>query len=191
MKTKNIILLIFVAVLIVFANSCKKNYESCIWENETTGMNLYLREKVDSSSYEMKDGTIDSYSTIKYNMLVIVLNFDLKLISEYTCSYPTDSVIGNIEYITVVSNHYLNNDTISDTINNIINVIYTNSKGMPIASPLPLNNYLQTKPICSGGINLFLSQPPSVTSIQSFKIIYKETNGKMFSAATVPIYIMP
>ena len=120
MKTKNIILLIFVAVLIVFANHVK-NYESCIWENETTGMNLYLREKVDYSSYEMKDGTIDSYSTIKYNMLVIVLNFDLKLISDFTCSNPTDSVIGNIEYITVVSNHYLNNDTISDTINNIIN----------------------------------------------------------------------
>ena len=189
MKTKNIILLIFVAVLIVFANSCKKNYESCIWENETTHMNLYLREKIDSSSYEMKDGTIDSYSTIKYNMIIIVLNFDLKLISDFTCSNPTDSVIGNIEYITVVSNHYLNNDTISDTINNIINarIRYLNNEEIIVN----LNDLSLLHPRCNANIYLYLNSPIDSTCLQSFTIYYKETNGKMFSETTVPIYITP
>lgn len=195
MKTKNIILLIFVSALIVFTNSCRKPSDGCTWQRTLTNMHTGLCRMQTPTSYEETYGAcigIDSLDTCKYDYLKIRLTFESAYVSQNTCSSPQDSIIGKIEDIIVIcENDYNDNYKINDTINDILNVIYTNSKGMPIASPLPLNDYLQTNPICSDGIDLFLSQPPNITSTQSFKIYYKETDGKMFSATTVPIYIMP
>ncbi|MDI3546215.1 MAG: hypothetical protein PWP68_1632 [Rikenellaceae bacterium] len=152
-------------------------------------MNVYLGEKVDSSSYEIKYGTIDSFITIKYNMIAIILNFNLKLISDFTCSAPTDSVVGNIDYLTVVANYYYNNDTILDTISDIIKVRikYLNNEEVLFN----LDNISILQPRYNANIYLFLNSPTDTTCLQSFTIYYKETDGTIFSATTKPIYITP
>jgi transposase-like protein len=142
-------------------------------------------------TYEACSG-MDSLDTCKYNYLKIGLRFESIYISQNICSSPKDSIIGKIEDIIIIcENDYNNYFKINDTINDILNVIFTKTTGMPITSPLPLNDYLHTEPLCSNRIYLFLTQPPSATSIQSFKIIYKETEGTIFSATTKPIYITP
>ena len=62
---------------------------------------------------------------------------------------------------------------------------------MNITSPIPLNNYLQSAPICSNNISLFIYQPPDTVSIQSFQIIYKETDGTTISFISKLIFIKP
>jgi len=183
------LLMILISILIIFTNSCKKHYESCTWQKETTAMNVYLREKVDSSTYEMKDGTIDSFITIKYNMIAIMLNFNLKLISDFSCSNPTDSVVGNIDYLTVVSNYYYNNDTILDTISDIIKVRikYLNNEEVL----LNLDNISISQPRCNANVYLYLNSPTDTTCLQSFTIYYKETDGTIYSATTEHIFVIP
>lgn len=175
--------------MIILTNSCRRHYDSCTWENETTAMNVYLGEKVDSSSYEIKYGTIDSFITIKYNMIAIILNFNLKLISDFTCSAPTDSVVGNIDYLTVVANYYYNNDTILDTISDIIKVRikYLNNEEVL----LNLDNISILQPRCNANIYLFLNSPTDTSCLQSFTIYYKDTDGTVFTATTNPIYVTP
>lgn len=176
-------------VLIIFTNSCKKHYESCTLEKETTTMNVYLREKVDTSSFEMIDGIIDSYDTLKYNKVAIMLNFNLNLVSNYTCSTPTDSVIGNIDYLTVTANYYCNNDTILDTINDIIKIRIIYLNGEEILSNLDDISILNPK--CNANVYMYFNSPTGTSCLQSFTIFYKETDGTIYTATTNTVYIIP
>lgn len=189
MKTKMYLLIIAFLILTIFTSSCKKHYESCIWEMETIAMNVYIKEKTDSSSYEMIDGTIDSFETLKYNKIAIMLNFNLKLVSEYTCSAPIDSVIGRIDYLTVTANYYCNNDTILDTINDLIKVRIKYINGEEIIENL--NNISLLHPRCNTNLYLYLNTPTDTTCLQSFTIFYKETDGTIFTTTTNPVYIIP
>ena len=195
MKTKINLLIILISVLIILTNSCRKPSDECTWTRTLTNMHTGLCKMQTTTSYEdtyEACSGMDSLDTCKYNYLKIGLRFESIYISQNICSSPKDSIIGKIEDIIIIcENDYNNYFKINDTINDILNVIFTKTTGMPITSPLPLNDYLHTEPLCSNRIYLFLTQPPSATSIQSFKIIYKETEGTIFSATTKPIYVTP
>lgn len=195
MKIKMNHLMILMSVLVIYTNSCRKPSDECTWTRTLTNMHTGLCKMQSPTSYEDTYGActgIDSFDTCKYDHLKIGLTFESVYISQNHCSSPKDSIIGKIENIVIIcENDYNNYYKSNDTINDILNVIYTKTTGMFITSPVPLNDYLQTEPICSIRINLFFSQPPSIASIQYFKIIYKETDGTIFSATTKPIYVTP
>ena len=95
------------------------------------------------------------------------------------------------DIIIICKNDYNISYKKNDTINNILNVIYTKPNGVNTTVPMLLNNYLRGNPICSNGISLFLTQTPDSTSLQSFKIIYKETDGTIYTDSTQVVYLEP
>jgi len=192
---KNIIFGII--ILIVVGNSCKKpkGDEECTWEREIINMHIGVCKMQTTTSYEDVYGTcigLDSIDSCRYDFIKIGISFDFTYLSQNNCSSPKDSIVGKIDEIIVVCENNYNSSYLSDdTINDILNVIYTKPNGMIITTPVSLLDYLQNDPICSNGIKLFLTQPPGALSLQSFKIIYKETDGTIFSITTKPIYVIP
>jgi hypothetical protein len=178
MKTKMNLLMILISVLIIFTNSCKKpkGDKYCTWSSETTALSSYI-------NYDIND-------TCKYDSLQITLKFDTKYIGEWPpCGTYNDSVVGNIEYLNVIANFFVGNDTVVDTINDIIKFKINYYNGETIANNQSFMNL--SHPRCHSYIYLFLIAPTDTTCLQSFTIYYKETDGTVYSATTKPIYVTP
>lgn len=178
MKTKNKILMTFIFLLIIFTNSCKKpkGDEYCTWSSETTALSCNLNYAINDSC--------------KYDSLQMTLRFDTKYIGEWPpCGTYIDSVIGNIEYLNITANYYTGNDTVIDTINDIIKFKINYYNGETISNNQSYINLFH--PRCHSYIYLFLSSPTDMTCLQSFTISYKESDGTTYSATTNPIYVTP
>ncbi|MEA3496938.1 MAG: hypothetical protein U9R42_13010 [Bacteroidota bacterium] len=192
-KLKNYIkpLIFGIIILTITGNSCQNGYEMCTWEMETTDMNVYLGKMENPTSYDLTTH-IDKLDYCKYNLLRISFKFDSKYLSHEFCSTPRDSLVGRIEDILLICNNDYNElYKTGDTLNSIIDIIYRKTNGMMTKSRLSLESYLSIKPICTFHAYLFLNHPPDTTSIQSFKLFYKETDGTTFTDTTETIYITP
>lgn len=179
--------------MMILVNSCEKpkGDEECIWEKETTDMTVHLGKMETIDSYELST-YIEDYDTCKYNLLCIKLFFESKYLPYEVCSSPSDSLVGNIKDISLICiNDYNDLYKIGDTINPIIKMVYQTANGMMIENRILLESYLSTKPICVFHAYLFLNEPPDTISKQSFNIIYKETDGTVYTDATQIIYIRP
>jgi hypothetical protein len=191
MKTKINLLIILISVVIILTNSCRRPYECCIWEKETTSMNVNVGKMNSEISYQ-NTTSLDSLDTCKYNLFRINMSFNTKYLPYETCSCPEDSIVGKIESILIICNNDYNSSFKSgDTINSMISCIYQKENGIYLEEPILINDYLQSYPNCNLRINLFLNQPTDTTCLQSFTIYYKETDGTIFSATTKPIYVTP
>ncbi len=180
-------------VLAFLASSCSKpkGNESCVWETQTTGMICGICKMSQPNEYKQyKCNNLDSLDTCKYNLFMLSTYFNLKHLPHEVCSNPTDSIVGTIEKIFIVcNNNYNQNFKEGDTLNPIIKVVYQKYLSGFTETPIMLNDYLNSNPICTGYINFLLDQPPDTTSIQSFKIIYQESTGSKYECETVPVYI--
>ncbi len=177
MKIKCFILLILGLIFIIFTNSCKPiGNKYCTWPSETTSLSNYI-------NYNIND-------TCKYDSLQITLRFDTKHIGEWPpCGTYNDSVVGNIEYLNVIANYFIGNDTLVDTINDIIKFKISYYNGEVLSNNLSFINF--SHPRCNSYIYIFLSAPTDTNCLQSFTIDYKETDGTIFTATTYPIYVAP
>ena len=184
---------LIIFILIALSPSCKKpkGEQQCIWEKETTDMHLGIGKMKFTTSYD-NCNSLDSLDTCNYSLFQAGMLFDTKYLPYKVCSTPSDSLIGTIDKIYIIcKNKYKNKYKINDTINDIVSLIYIKQNGMYSSIPISLNSYIQTKPVCTRGIKLFLNQPPDTTSLQMFNIIYKESNGAIYTSITKPIYINP
>lgn len=190
---KKIIFGIITITILTYSCNKPKGDGECIWKYETTGMNLGICKMQSPTNYSLSDCSgLDSLDSCNYDVLLIGLGFDTKLLPHEVCSSTIDSIIGSIEDIIVICNNdYNNNFKENDTLNAIIDVIYNKRNGMPTKDLLSLENYLSTIPICASSIYMFLNQPPDSIALQSFKIIYKEIDGTTYTKTTKSIYITP
>ena len=184
-----------IIILTVLGNSCKKpkGNKECTWELETTNMHNGVCKMLSPTDYKQyKCNNLDSLDTCNYDLLLIDVYFDVKYLPHDMCSTPIDSIIGTIEDITVICNNdYNQNIKKNDTINSILNVVYQEYNKGFIETPISLVSYVNNKPICTGYINLLINQPPDSVTIQSFKVVYKETDGTVFTGTTKSVYIKP
>ncbi|MFH1004034.1 MAG: hypothetical protein V1781_00815 [Bacteroidota bacterium] len=169
------LLMILILSITFLSNSCrKKGNKYCTWKSETTGMNILINTNI--------------FDTCKYDSIQITLKFGTKYLTEWPpCGTFNDSIISNIEYLNVLANYYYNNDTIMDTINDIIKAkidYYTNESIF-----INLNDISFSHPRCHSHIYLFLITPTDTNCLQSFTINYKETDGTFYTATTTPIYV--
>jgi len=182
-----------IIALTVLVNSCRKpkGNEECTWKLKTTGMVCGTCKMPSSNDYKQyKCNNLDSLDTCSYNLFLLTTYFNGEYLSHEMCSTPKDSIVGKISNITLICNYdYNQNFKKDDTINSILKVVYQQYNGGITDTPIMLDNYLVSNPICTGYINFLLTQPPDSTSIQSFKIIYKEDDGTQYQAETKPIYI--
>ncbi len=189
--------LLFIVLTVILINSCEKpkGDEECTWTKEIVNMNTGICKMKTQTSYENTYGSciaLDSLDSCVYNLLEIGMSFETIYLTQSHCSSPKDSIVGKIEDIIVIcKNDYNTSYKKDDTLNSILKVIYTNPNGVNTTVPVLLNDYLQGNPICSNGISLFLTQSPDSTSLQSFKIIYKETDGTIYTDSTNIIYLEP
>jgi len=169
-------LIILILVFTFLLNSCKKSKgdEYCTWESETIGMNTIINANI--------------FDTCRYDSIQITLKFETKYLTEWPpCGTYNDSIISNIEWLNVIANYYYYNDTIKDTINDIIKakIDYYNNESILIN----ISDISFSHPRCHSYIYLFLIAPTDTNCLQSFTINYKEANGTSYNTTTTPIYV--
>ncbi len=92
--------------------------------------------------------------------------------------------------IQVISNNDFNASfPAGSTINNIIQVQPNNTQVS--FSSIALSEFISKQPKANDQIILMLKQPPSVSSEQSFTVIYKLTNGEQYERTTLNVVIKP
>ena len=193
---KKLIITLLVSA-VIFEVSCRRpmGLESCTWTKEISGMGTEICKMKTQTSYENDYNScsiLDSLDTCQYNLLEIKILFETKYLQTDFCSSPHDSMVGNIKNITVLSAfNYNTTHKKNDTLNDILSVVYSHPNFENTTTPIPLNEYIQNKPHCTNVIHLSLTQPPDTTSLQSFVIIYKETDGTTFTDTTKAIYVTP
>ncbi|OFX31721.1 MAG: hypothetical protein A2X08_06670 [Bacteroidetes bacterium GWA2_32_17] len=155
--------------------SCRKTENNCLWAIETSGIDARIGGYYNHTS-----------NSFPYDSLQIHLEFTTKYLPHDKCNEPYDSILGKIKEIYVITKNLYNaNYNSNDTINNIIKIRYYNSITNSLTSDFtPLNNFIQNNPNSTYYIQMFLSEPPSEISSQSFIITYKEDNGKIYIDST-------
>ncbi len=161
--------------LTVLVNSCRKPKGNgyCTWASKTTCLNVFVNDEKD---------------TCNFDSLEIILKFDTKYITNSPpCGSFNDSVIGNIQKIDVYVNYFINNDTITENINDIIKFKIKYFNNEILTNDLEyLNN---SHPRCNNYIYLYLTNKTDTNCLQSFTIRYKETGNIVYEASSKPLYI--
>jgi hypothetical protein len=182
--------LLCLAALLFICCSCHrdKGTDECVWTKETTAMTSSTCKMSSSTSYD-NCSTITSTDSVPYALLQVVVVLQTQYLPYEVCSSPRDSIVGNIAKITVISLNDYNSAYISgDTINAICNTRYlTNLGSFSVINSL--GNYLLAQPVCTPELRLYLTQGPTISSVQNFRIIYTETGGRSFTVETGNVLI--
>jgi len=159
--------------LIILTCSCKKGNKFCTWPSKTIALNNYIN--------------CESNDTCNYNSLLITLWFNIEYIEENPpCGTYNDSVVGNIEHMNVFANYLIGNDTIKDTINDIVKFKINYFNGEVLHSDLSTLNTIH--PRCNNYIYLSLISSTNNYCLQYFSVEYKQTDGVIYTTSTNAIY---
>ncbi len=168
--------------------SCKKKCTEGYFIYEVTGYSDTLFERYEQGIVNY----LNINEEISYNKLNIYLRAKLKQIdvTEY-CSVMNDSLIGYIDTIFIISdNDYNQNYSANGNLNDLFKILYPKDNGME-SDLISINDYISKKEKIKQSYYFFLQTAPDSSSLHSFTITIKTTDGKEFNITTIPIKITP
>ena len=150
--------------------------------------------------YTTQKGRLKSLSgdTVAYKNDIIIgeIYFGIKRLVPYEyvpCDSTNYIITGHIQYINVIANYYYPNDTIHDTINDLLkstiwypldNILSGYSRFD--TKSIMITDINSTHPPCGGWIDLSFIAPPVLNCSQSYTIYYKEVEKNEVWTYSVP-----
>lgn len=202
MKNKIFILLIIAC----FAVGCE-NCDSFPDKFNVNGITCINYQIYRYDSTDVMLGSIISVNPIKYDSFALGIlstyntyysqynwfNKYLSVSSAFACSPPILSSNEIVESIYITSNLKWDNEHLAgDTLNDIIELVfYQIDSPIVLKLPIDLDTFISQQPTAKQNYFLRFKSSPLIESNYSFKVHYKQKNGEIYSAESIPITIKP